>query len=72
MQSDSIVLMPDARTELVKAKRKLETDLQKLLETFEAETGLSVHEIKLSRGEVTGNAKPALTRVETTVQLISG
>jgi hypothetical protein len=64
--------MADIRTELVKAKRKLETDLQKVLETFETETGLSVHDIRLSRGEVTGNAKPALSRVETTVQLISG
>jgi hypothetical protein len=72
IESASIVLMTDVRTELVKAKRKLETDLQKLLETFESETGLSVHDIRLSRGEVTGNTKPALTRVETTVQLISG
>jgi hypothetical protein len=64
--------MADPRGELVKAKRKLETDLQQLLETFESETGLSVHDIRLSRGEVSGNAKPALTRVETTVQLISG
>jgi hypothetical protein len=64
--------MADPRGELVKAKRKLETDLQQLLETFESETGLSVHDIKLSRGEVSGNSKPALSRVETTVQLISG
>ena len=72
VESASIVLMADVRTELVKAKRKLETDLQKVLESFETETGLSVYEIRLSRGEVTGNTKPALTRVETTVQLISG
>ena len=72
MRFASMVAMPDARAELVKAKRKLETGLQELLEGFETETGLSVHEIKLSRGEIKGNAKPALTRVETTVQLISG
>jgi hypothetical protein len=64
--------MADVRTELVKAKRKLESDLQILLESFEADTGLSVHEVKLSRGNVAGNSSPALSRVETTVHLISG
>jgi hypothetical protein len=64
--------MSDVRAELVKAKRKLENDLQRLLETFEAETGLSVDEIKLTRGHVSGNTSPALSRVETTVHLISG
>jgi hypothetical protein len=64
--------MTDVRTELVKAKRKLEADLQKVLEGFETETGLSVQDISLSRGEVTGNTKPALSRVETTVKLICG
>jgi len=64
--------MSDVRADLVKAKRKLDTDLQKLLESFELETGLSVNEVKLSRGSVAGNASPALTRVETTVQLICG
>ena len=64
--------MADVRAELVKAKRKLETDLQKLLESFEAQTGLSVFEVKLSRGNIAGNSSPALSRVETTVQLISG
>jgi hypothetical protein len=64
--------MADVRSELVKAKRKLESDLQILLEGFEAETGLSVHEVKLSRGNVAGNSSPALSRVETTVHLISG
>lgn len=64
--------MPDVRAELVKAKRKLETDLQRLLEDFEAETGLSVHDVKLTRGNVAGNSSPALSRVETTVHLISG
>jgi hypothetical protein len=62
----------DIRAQLVKAKRKLDTDLQRVLEDFEAETGLSIHEIKLSRGLVAGNSRPALTRVETTVHLISG
>ena len=60
------------RSELVKAKRKLDIDLQKLLESFEAETGLSVQEIKLSRGSVSGNASPALSRVDTSVNLICG
>jgi hypothetical protein len=64
--------MADVRAELVKAKRKLEADLQKLLEGFEAQTGLSVFEVKLSRGTIAGNSSPALSRVETTVQLISG
>jgi len=64
--------MTDIRGELVKAKRKLDTELQMLLESFEAETGLSVHEVKLSRGNVAGNASPALSRVETTVHLICG
>ena len=67
-----MVAMVDVRAELVKAKRKLESDLEKLLGSFEAETGLSVHEVKLSRGNVAGNAGPALSRVETTVHLISG
>src|SRR5260370_7921061 len=35
--SATIRTMPDVHAELVKAKRKLETDLQKLLESFEAE-----------------------------------
>ena len=64
--------MADMRSELVRAKRKLDIDLQKLLESFEAETGLSIQEIKLSRGVVTGNASPALSRVETSVNLICG
>ena len=64
--------MPDVRSELVKAKRKLETDLQRLMESFEADTGLSVSEVKISRGHVAGNSSPALSRVETTVHLISG
>ena len=64
--------MADVRSELVKAKRKLETDLQILLESFEAETGLCVSDIKLSRGNVAGNSSPALSRVETEVHLISG
>ena len=64
--------MADMRSELVKAKRKLDIDLQKLLETFEAETGLSIQEIKLSRGVVSGNASPALSRVETSVNLVCG
>jgi hypothetical protein len=69
----TIVAMADVvRERLVKAKRKLETDLQNLLEHFEAETGLSVFDVKLSRGNVAGNSSPALSRVETTVQLISG
>jgi hypothetical protein len=67
-----MVAMPDVRGELVKAKRKLDNDLQKLIESFEAETGLSVFDVKLSRGSVAGNSSPALTRVETTVHLISG
>jgi len=62
----------DVREKLVKAKRKLDTDLQNLMETFEAETGLSIHDIKLSRGTVAGNTSPALLRVETTVHLICG
>jgi len=64
--------MVDIRAELVKAKRKLDSDLQKMVETFETETGLSVDEIKLSRGHVAGNSSPALSRVETTVHLICG
>ncbi len=64
--------MSDVRAELVKAKRKLESDLQVLMESFEAETGLSIHEVKISRGNVAGNSSPALSRVETTVHLISG
>jgi hypothetical protein len=64
--------MADVRGELVKAKRKLENDLQKLLEAFELETGLSVYDVKLSRGNIAGNSSPALSRVETTVYLISG
>jgi hypothetical protein len=64
--------MADIRNDLVKAKRKLDSDLQILLESFEAETGLSVWDIKLSRGNVAGNSSPALSRVETTVQLICG
>ena len=64
--------MADMRAELVRAKRKLDIDLQKLLESFEAETGLSIQEINLSRGVVTGNASPALSRVETSVNLICG
>ena len=67
-----MVAMADVRAELVRAKRKLETDLQTVLEGFESETGLSVFDIKLSRGQVSGNSKPALTRVDTMVQLISG
>ncbi|HWZ31980.1 MAG TPA: hypothetical protein VNX18_11625 [Bryobacteraceae bacterium] len=62
--------MEDVHAGLVKAKRKMEGDLQKLLESFEKETGLSVHEVKLSRGNITGNTSPALSRVETTVHLI--
>jgi hypothetical protein len=68
----SIVDMSDVRAELVKAKRKLESDLQVLMESFEAETGLSIYEVKISRGNVAGNSSPALSRVETTVHLISG
>jgi len=64
--------MVDIRAELVKSKRKLESDLQVLLESFEKETGLSVDEIKLSRGHVAGNSSPALSRVETTVHLLCG
>ena len=64
--------MEDVRAELVKAKRKLDNDLQKLMEGFEAETGLTIHEVKISRGNVAGNSSPALSRVETTVHLISG
>ena len=64
--------MEDVRAELVKAKRKLDNDLQKLMEGFEAETGLTIHEVKISRGHVAGNSSPALSRVETTVHLISG
>lgn len=64
--------MADVRAELVKAKRKLEMDLQKLMESFEAETGLSVHEVKISRGNVAGNTSPALSRVEATIHLICG
>jgi len=64
--------MEDVRAELVKAKRKLDNDLQKLMEGFEAETGLTIHEVRISRGNVAGNSSPALSRVETTVHLISG
>lgn len=60
------------RAGLVKAKRKLESDLQKLMEAFETETGLSVNDIKLSRGHVAGNSSPALSRVEISVYLICG
>lgn len=60
------------RASLVKAKRKLESDLQKLMEAFESETGLSVNDIKLSRGHVAGNSSPALSRVEISVYLICG
>jgi hypothetical protein len=62
----------DVRERLVKAKRKLDADLQAIMETFESETGLSIHDIKLSRGLITGNTSPALSRVETTVHLICG
>jgi hypothetical protein len=68
----AMAAMEDVRAELVKAKRKLEMDLQKLMESFEAETGLSVHEVKISRGHVAGNSSPALSRVETTVHLLCG
>jgi hypothetical protein len=56
--------MADVRAELAKAKRKFETDLQTLLESFEAQTALCVFEVKLSRGNIGGNSSPALSRVE--------
>jgi hypothetical protein len=62
----------DVRAGLVKAKRKLENDLQKLMEAFETETGLSVNDVKLSRGNVAGNSSPALSRVEVSIYLLCG
>lgn len=59
--------MADPRTELIKAKRKLETDLQNLQQSFEWEKGLRVNEVEFIASNVAGNSSPAFSRLQTSV-----
>jgi hypothetical protein len=56
---------------LVRKKLDFEKALLKTISDFEHETGLSVTDIDLIRPEITGDVEPTLSKVRTTVQIIT-